>query len=126
MSGVVLYNSDGSVLKTLYQWDINQTLRITGLPVINSPVFHFGNCKQGVAYASQPVISGSDMYVNIPNALLQEPESIYAFVSYETPGDGDLYDNGLRTEYAFMIPVKPRPQPESNLHEEAFISQIGE
>ncbi len=124
MSDVAIYDSNGSVLKTLYQWDVNQTLKITGLPVTGSPIFHFGNCKRRTAYVVAPNISGSNIYVSVPNVLLQEPETISMYVYYETAGDGEFYEDGARTEYAFGLPVKPRQRPDDEGYEET-VSYIG-
>ena len=118
MSDVAIYNSNGDLLTALYQWDTNQTIKITGMPVTGSPVFHFGNCKRNTAYVVAPVISGSDIYVSVPDTLLQEPETIFMYAYYETPGDGEIVEDGARTEYALGIPVNPRPAPDLDNYKE--------
>lgn len=101
---IVCYDSNGNVLKHLYQWDINQTITISGLDVSESTVFHFCNRASEVALVVTPSVVDNMFRVDIPNVLLQQKYAIIAYL-YETD------NNGSRTMRAIQIPLFPRPVP---------------
>ena len=106
MSNITCYDSDNNVLETLYQWDNNQTMKVTGITMPPIPVFHFCNRLSNLALVVTPEVSGSSLLVNIPNILLQQAEPIIAYIYQDTD------DDGYRTMHAIHIPVLPRPKPE--------------
>jgi len=118
MSNITCYDSDNNVLETLYQWDDNQTIRISGLDIPSHPVFHFCNRLSKYALIVNPTISGSDLVVKIPNSLLQQAETIFAYLYQDTQ------DGGHRTSHAIKIPVKSRLKPSTD--EEGEIDVIEE
>lgn len=110
---ITCFDSDGNVLKALYQWDNNQTLTVQGLDMPPIPVFHFCNRLSNLALVVNPTVSGTSVMdkidyltVNIPNILLQQAEPIIAYVYQDTENDG------YRTMHAIHIPVIPRPKPD--------------
>lgn len=103
---ITCFDSDGNVLKALYQWDNNQTLTVQGLDMPPIPVFHFCNRLSNLALVVTPTVSGTSVTVNIPNILLQQAEPIIAYVYQDTENDG------YRTMHAIHIPVIPRPKPD--------------
>ena len=103
---ITCFDSDGNVLKALYQWDNNQTLTVQGLDMPPIPVFHFCNRLSNLALVVNPTVSGTSVTVNIPNILLQQAEPIIAYVYQDTENDG------YRTMHAIHIPVIPRPKPD--------------
>lgn len=103
---ITCYDSDGNVLKSLYQWDNNQTLTVQGLDMPPTPVFHFCNRLSNLALVVNPTVSGTAVTVSIPNILLQQAEPIIAYVYQDTE------NNGYRTMHAIHIPVIPRPKPD--------------
>ena len=103
---IICYDSDGNVLKSLYQWDNNQTITISGLDVSQAPVFHFSNRLNTLALVVAPTISGSSVTANVPNLLLQQAEPIICYVYQSTEQDGS------RTAHVIRIPVIPRPKPD--------------
>ena len=109
---ITCYDSDGNVLKSLYQWDNNQTLTVQGLDMPPIPVFHFCNRLSKLALVVNPTVSGNAVTVNIPNILLQMAEPIIAYVYQDTENDG------YRTMHAIHIPVIPRPKPDDYEYEE--------
>lgn len=102
---IICYDSDGNVLKRLYQWDTNQTIAVGGLDVSETPVFHFCNRISREALVVTPTVIDDRIEVNVPNILLQQTDSIIAYL-YE-PMD----DDGGRTMHTIQIPVVPRPKP---------------
>lgn len=112
MSKIACYDSDGNLLKTLYQWDTNQVMTVKGLDTPPIPAFHFCNRLSNIALVVAPEVSGSDLSVKIPNVLLQQAEPIIAYVYQETE------DEGYRTMHAIHIPVIPRPKPDDYEYED--------
>lgn len=106
MSNIICYDSDNNVLKTLYQWDNNQTMTVRGVDMPPTPVFHFCNRLSNLALVVSPTVSGTDLIVKIPNILLQQAEPIIAYLYQNTD------DNSYRTMHAIHIPVIPRPKPD--------------
>ena len=89
---------------TLYQWDVNQILEITGSDLVTAPPFHFANKNHEEAVVVQSEIVDGLIRVPIPNTLLAEQYPIYAFLVIV---EGDV----LNTKQVFEIPIIPRPMP---------------
>lgn len=90
---------------TMYQWDMGQILLITGLNLPATVEFHFFNeaTTEAVRVAGYTVEGITT--TQVPNLLLQQPFSIYAYV-YLTD------EKSARTEQKLHITVLPRPEPE--------------
>lgn len=106
VSNLICYDADGALLKELYQWDCNQELHISGLATSPVPSIHFCNRLMDKAMVVSATVSDGKIVANIPNILLTQAETIYAFV-YNATGD-----DGHRTTYTIRIPVYPRQIPE--------------
>lgn len=112
MSNITCYDSDGNLLKRLYQWDNNQTITVRGVTIPPTPVFHFCNRLSDVALVVVPEVSGTDLTADIPNILLQQAEPIIIYLYQDTDNDG------YRTVQAIHIPVMPRPKPDDYEYED--------
>lgn len=91
----------------LYRWDLNQVLAISGSGLTVPPVIHFVNLnptKSEEALIVQATISSGIVRANIPNALLEEPFDIVAYM-YSTA------DNAGKTLEKIRIPVIDRAKP---------------
>lgn len=100
------YNVD-----SLYQWDKNRKLKISGLLVPNNPEIHFVNKAMPLALVRQcHVDDAGTITVDIPNVLLEKalPIDVYVCV-YE----GELF----RTLYNLQIPVNARTKPSDYIYE---------
>lgn len=90
----------------LFQWDVNQVLKIMGLDFGSSAVeVHFANKKSTsatVVLSTTP--TNGTVFVNIPNELMKEPYDIVAYV-YKTDGTTKSTTNTV------TIPIVKRPQP---------------
>ncbi len=96
---------------SLYQWNKNQKLKISGLLVPNIPEIHFVNKAMPLALVRQSEVDGEGtITVDIPNVLLENalPINVYVCV-YE----GEVF----RTLYALQIPVKARAKPSDYIYE---------
>lgn len=92
------------ITESLHQWDINQTLEVTGLNLDSAPEVHFSNSNIDRAIVRQASIWNQVIKVDIPNSLLQEPHRIFAHIGvYE----GDTF----KVVEVVEIPVKPRKRP---------------
>lgn len=84
----------------LYQWDRAQNIYVSG--VTESGVkFHCCNVMSKKAKVLTPTLRTDDMFITIPNELLEEPYEITLYG----------YSSG-RTIFEIHIPIIKRPQPD--------------
>ena len=93
------------VTDSLYQWDINQVLRVTGLNITVIPEVHFSNSDMGRAIVRQATLENHVITVAIPNSLLQAPLKIYAHI-------GIYEEETFKCLEVVEIPIIPRKRPE--------------
>lgn len=75
------FNAYGSyVTDSLYQWDKNQVLTISGLNLTEAPEIHFSNINMGRAIVRQSTLTNGVVTVRIPNSLLQTALTIKVHV----------------------------------------------
>lgn len=92
------------VTDSLYQWDLNQVLSVTGLNLAVVPEVHFSNANTDRAIVRQATKVNNVISVGIPNSLLQEPLRIRAHIGiYE----GDTF----KVVELVEIPVIARKRP---------------
>ena len=92
------------VTDSLYQWDLNRTLTVTGLNLESSPEVHFSNANMDRSIVRQSTMSNQVVNVDIPNSLLQDPLTIEAHIGiYE----GDTF----KVIEKVIIPIIPRKRP---------------
>ena len=92
------------VTDSLYQWDLNQVLSVTGLNLAVVPEVHFSNANMDKAIVRQATKVNNVVSVAIPNSLLQDPLTIHAHIGiYE----GDTFKVVERVD----IPVIPKKRP---------------
>lgn len=93
------------VTDSLYQWDINQVLKVTGLNVDVIPEVHFSNSNMGRAIVRQATLENHVISVEIPNSLLQAPLKILAHI-------GIYEEETFKCLEVVEIPIIPRVRPE--------------
>lgn len=92
------------VTDSLYQWDLNQVLSVSGLNLAVVPEVHFSNANTDRAIVRQATMTNHVVSVAIPNSLLQDPLTIHAHIGiYE----GDTFKIVERVD----IPVIPKKRP---------------
>ena len=92
------------ITDSLYQWDINQVLSVSGLNLSAVPEVHFSNSNTDRAIVRQATMKDHVVSVAIPNSLLQEPLTIKAHIGiYE----GDTF----KVVELVEVPVMPRKRP---------------
>ena len=80
---------NGYVTDSLYQWDINQVLSVSGLNLAVAPEVHFSNANMDKAIVRQATLKDNIVSVSIPNSILQQPLTINAHIGvYE----GDTFN----------------------------------
>ena len=89
----------------VYQWDQNHTLRITGANIDDISAVHFCNKKCDMATVVNATKIENYIEVPIPNALLQEPYNIIAYVHAYN-------DNHAKTIEIINIPLIKRLKPD--------------
>lgn len=94
------------VTDSLHQWDINQTVEVTGLNLTTAPEVHFSNNNSSRAIVRQATLKPDGTVIaKIPNSLLQAPLRIFAHIGiYE----GDTF----KVIELVEIPVTPRKRPD--------------
>lgn len=96
------YNS--YVTDSVYQWDINHDLVISGLNLSVAPEIHFTNANMDRAIVRQSELNAGIVTVRIPNSLLQEAITAKAYVGvYE----GDTF----KVIETIEIPVIAKARP---------------
>ena len=89
----------------LFQWDVNQIVKITGLAITSPVEVHFANKKsESAIVVSSTEPTGGSVFVNVPNELLQQPYDIVAYV-YQSDGSTKCTTNTI------IIPVVKRQKP---------------
>ena len=92
------------VTDSLYQWDKNQDLVISGLNLSVAPEIHFANADMERALVRQSTLNDGIITVRIPNSLLQTSYPIKAYVGvYE----GDSF----KVIESVIIPIMPKEKP---------------
>lgn len=90
---------------SVYQWDQNQTLRITGENVDEITAIHFCNKKCDTAIVVGVARNDEEIIAQIPNSLLEEPYDVIAYVH-------TIDDNQAKTIEIISIPVIKRVKPD--------------
>lgn len=96
---------DSYVTDSLYQWDLNQVLSVSGLNLTVAPEVHFSNAILGKSLVRQAELDKGVVNVNIPNSLLQNDLDILAYVG--------LYEGStFKVIETVRIPVIKKEKPE--------------
>ena len=106
MSANKCFDSDGRLLKRLYQWDKNISVTITGVGEVIEPVFHMYNPESDSATVVTPTISGDSLIVQIPEFYLRTGSPVLAYLYTKTR------DGGHRSIHTFYFPVMRRHRPD--------------
>lgn len=92
------------VTDSLYQWDRNQILTVSGLNLSVAPEVHFHNKTMDKAIVKQAELINGVVSVAVPNSVLQSPLTIYA--------DIGIYEgNTFSTVEKITIPVIAKARP---------------
>ena len=89
---------------SVYQWDLNHTLAISGADTSKAIAIHFCNKKSTEAIVVPTTIDGDVVTAPIPNLLLQEPHNVIAYL-HTTSNDES------KTVEIINIPVIARVKP---------------
>lgn len=92
------------VTDSLYQWDLNRVLSVSGLNLSVAPEVHFSNKNVDRAIVRQGRLTNHIVYADIPNSLLQDPLTIFAHV-------GIYEGNTFKVLEVVEIPVIARKRP---------------
>ena len=95
----------------VYQWDLNQTLTITGSNVDEITAIHFCNKKCDLATVVNVTRDSEGVSAPIPNALLEVPYDVIAYVH-------TINDNQAKTIEIINSPVIARIKPDDYVFEE--------
>lgn len=107
MYEVSCIDSYGNTLTHLTQWDYNQKLivKCDGTDINDITQIQFANSKSTDAYCVAVTKQNDNLIADIPNILLTEPYTIYAYIWISDATAG-------KTQYIITIPLKKRPKPQ--------------
>ncbi len=109
------YNS--YVTDSVYQWDIDHDLVISGLNLSVAPEIHFTNANMDRAIVRQSTLNAGIVTVRIPNSLLQEAITAKAYVGvYE----GDTFKVIETIEIPVIAKTKPADYTIEDSDEEIY------
>lgn len=91
-------------VEKLHQWDVGQSLQISGLDLYVAPMVHFATKAEDTAYVVQSEMSNGNITVVIPDKVLSHGYPIIAYVYYEVGLD-------KKTIKSVTIPVVKRQKP---------------
>lgn len=92
------------ITDSLYQWDINRVLTVSGLNLSVAPEVHFANANMDKAIVRQATLDKLVVRVPIPNSLLQEALTIKAHIG--------IYEDGtFKVVEVIEIPVIAKARP---------------
>lgn len=92
------------VADSLYQWDLNRVLNVTGLNLTAAPEVHFSNANMDRAIVRQSTLTNGVVSVTIPNSLLQEALTVNAHI-------GIYEGHTFKVVEKVEIPVIPKKRP---------------
>ena len=107
MIHAIFTDTDTITVFGLCQYDTEQTLKIEGVKLTDGMEVHFANCKSQTATVKR--VAGG--MVEIPNALLEQPHSIDAWLWGE--------NETLKT---IILPIKKRKKPDNYMSEDENIT----
>ena len=90
--------------QSIFQWDINRTLKISGLNVTNIPEIHFTNKVSKVAIAVDVSMANGVINAYIPNSILRQG---YDIIAYVYVSEGTTH----KTIKTVIIPLNARSKP---------------
>jgi len=103
---IICLNRYGETIRSLSQWDLDQTVYINNTNYPVAPIFHWSNQNTDKALVVQSHYDQNQVLsCIIPNQLMIEPYPITCYLYIpETEKGGTVV--GM-----FKLPVRPRPQP---------------
>ena len=93
------------VTDSLYQWDKNRVLAISGLNMTIAPEIHFTNVSMERAIVRESTLDDGVVIVRIPNSLLQSRDTIKAYVGLY---DGETFKVIEKIEIPIIARTKPQ------------------
>ena len=119
MYEIQCFDIDGNLIKTFYQWDVNQKIIVdcdnfNVTPNTAPPIIRFSNNSMDYAIPVQSNIEDKKLVVDIPNCILMMPLPVN--ISFYFSSFKDI--TSKRTLLATTIPVRRQKQPLDYSYEE--------
>ena len=119
MYEIQCFDIDGNLIKTFYQWDVNQKIIVDCdnfniTPNTAPPVIRFSNNSMDYAIPVQSNIEDKKLVVDIPNCILMMPLPVN--ISFYFSSFKDI--TSKRTLLTTTIPVRRQKQPLDYSYEE--------
>lgn len=119
MYEIQCFDIDGNLIKTFYQWDVNQKIIVDCdnfniTPNTAPPIVRFSNNSMDYAIPVQSNIEDKKLVVDIPNCILMMP--LLVNISFYFSSFKDI--TSKRTLLTTTIPVRRQKQPLDYSYEE--------
>ena len=119
MYEIQCFDIDGNLIKTFYQWDVNQKIIVDCdnfniTPNTAPPIIRFSNNSMDYAIPVQSNIEDKKLVVDIPNCILMMPLPVN--ISFYFSSFKDI--TSKRTLLTTTIPVRRQKQPLDYSYEE--------
>ena len=101
---IIPYDSNGSVLKQIAQWDTGVTVTVSDDSITDDCVLQFGSKGGRLAYQVGTTVDGTTLTGTIPGVVAAQPKTVVGYVVEAT-------DDANRTIGTFEIRVIPRVRP---------------
>lgn len=108
MADIVCYDSNGEIITSIFQWDVDRQVRLEGgaaVDLTNVSAVHVTNKGQRNAVSVDFTTSGNGVVLVIPNYVLRKTADIAIYLVE------DIADTEERTVYQVTIPLIARPMP---------------
>lgn len=115
MSNLMCCDADMKLLNSVYQWDANREINISGIPLSESYTYeiHMWNMRNNLAFVLTPTITDAQMAVTIPTPLLETPDVIHICVVKIDEDSGEVATVG---ELSLHVIVRERPSDYASLY----------
>ena len=105
------------VTDSVYQWDLNRVLSVSGLNLSVAPEVHFSNANMDKAIVRQATLNNHVVSVKIPNSLIQDPLTIYAHIGIH---EGNTFKVVEKVEIPVIRKERPKDYQIETSDEEIY------
>ena len=110
-TGVKCCDYYGNEVTSLVQWDTNRILTILNWGYSLPPVIHFTNVAQTDSYKTTGKLTNGIVSFEVPNIMLQKPDTILMFISVPRPTSDGLASTEIETIFKVELRVERRAKP---------------
>lgn len=112
MSKIICHDYYGNLVTSLTQWDTNRVLKIHNWQYDVSPIIQWTNRSETESYQVESILNqDGTVTFEVPNAILQKPETAIAFIGVARNGKNGSLDIENATVFKVEFPIQRRTKP---------------